>query len=215
MQNMAFFTSQLTSKEVLSDHCVQHSVLFSINSPSQPLIHLTTSCGLPADLEDTPHKTLISCTNRFKKRWGHAALKPTFPSISAVLKAPMVALSFNFPPGFQCTVSKFVFMQALANTIKLVTQSDSVGQDAISLQVLRTFCSLFARFYQHREKLTTVFILGCEFVLFCRCFFPSLTLQLLHVRVYQFRANSALVDGKRKKKGKKYIHSLAAMHIYS
>lgn len=98
-------------------------------------------------------------------------------------------------------------MQALVNTIKLLMRSEFVRQAPISLWVLKTFFSLFTRVHQHREKLTAAFLLGCEFVVFCRCLFSSLALKiLLYMRVYQFKANSALVGEIRKKRTKIFIH---------
>lgn len=97
IQNIAFLPAQLTSKVVFLDYCIYCSVPRSRNSPPQSFIHLTPSCGLLAILEDTPHKMPSPCINEFKKIWGHGALNLTFLFISAVLKAPMVTLSFNFP----------------------------------------------------------------------------------------------------------------------
>lgn len=96
-------------------------------------------------------------------------------------------------------------MQALVNTIKLLMQSECVGHAPISLSS-EDFFSLFARVHQQREKLTAAFLLGFEFILFCRCLFPLLTLKLLlYFRVYRFKASSALVGESRKKRTKMFI----------
>lgn len=99
------------------------------------------------------------------------------------------------------------FYPSLSKYNQILMQSEFLGQAPISLLVLRTFLSLFARVHQHREKLSAAFLLGSKFVLFCRCLFPSLTLKLLlYMRVYRFKANSALVGESRKKRTKVFIH---------